>query len=157
MEARKTPDCNCHESKHDTNYDLDHNNRSCSSCCQRRCDCCCNCNRHRCRKDLCDDHFRIRLAGLTDGLNYRLHQLLWSEVAITLDNGEYVVGTIVFVGSNFVEMLLPSENGKPFEEFELEDGLTPEPDDGGGTAARTLIFPISEIKSIESDSFSFEE
>ena len=157
MEKKENPDCNCHESSHDNDYDLDHRNHSYSSCCQRRCDCCCNCNRHRCRKNLCDDHFRIRLAGLTDGLNYRLHQLLWSEVAITLENGDYVVGTIVFVGSNFVELLLSSENGKPFEEFELEDGLTPEPEDSGNIAARTLIIPIIKISSIESDTFIFEE
>jgi hypothetical protein len=136
LEEKEYPDCNYQESEHKN---------------------CCFCNQHRYRKDLCDDHFRIHLAGLTDGLNYRLHQLLWSEVEITLNNGYDVVGTIVFVGSNFVEMLLPTENGKPFEEFELEDGLTPEPDDRSGTTARTLIFPITEITSVEADGFCYEE
>ena len=137
---------------HDTNYDLDHRNNSNSSCCQRRCDCCCNCTRHCCRKD-----FDIRLAGLTDGLNHRLQQLLWSEVAKTHMPVFSIVGTIGLCGPSTSGMILSSENGKPFEEFELEDGLTPEPDDSGGTTARTLIFPITGIKSIETESFNFEE
>ena len=41
----------------------------------------------RCRKNLCDTVFSIRLGGLQDGLNFRLRQLLWCEAEFELDDG----------------------------------------------------------------------
>ncbi|MGM7635156.1 hypothetical protein [Bacillus sp. Hm123] len=66
----------------------------------------CNCKRNTCRKNLCDKNFSIRLAGLQDGLNFRLRQLLGCEVMVELDNEDQVNGIICLVGSNFVEMLV---------------------------------------------------
>ncbi|WP_075620249.1 hypothetical protein [Paenisporosarcina indica] len=101
---------------------------------------------------------------MTDGLNYRLHQLLWCDAAITLENGEYLIGKIIFVGSNFVEILLPSENGESvevemkedfqedFEEDQKEENVTPDEfKDSERTKGRTLIFSISKIVTVESD------
>ena len=158
MEKHNTRDCSCRESRHHHDYDLDYHNRCTSSCCRRNYDCCscsCGCSgRHgnRCRRDLCDDDFRIRLAGLTDGLNYRLHQLLWCDAAISLVNGDFVVGKIIFVGSNFVEMLLPVENGEPAEdEGEEENESSTECEEREHPIGRTLIFSIDKIVDLEPD------
>lgn len=146
----------------DLYYTLDYNSSKFRACCTCECRPCeCRCTRHcnRCRGDLCDDDFSIRLAGLTEGFNFRLHELLWCEVAIMLDNKDLVVGTIVFVGSNFVEMLIPLENGEPVEEeihTDLDEGLTLEEEDEldeyeerEDAKGRTLIFPIAKIVSVE--------
>jgi len=172
MENHDTRDCNCRDSRHDHDYDLEYRNRSTSSCCHHSCSCCCSCghgcgcrsnnshcNRNRCRRDLCDDDFRIRLAGLSDGLNYRLHQLLWCDAAISLDNGDFIVGKIIFVGSNFVEMLLPVE--EPIEEDIEDESLLDEDleenepimefEEREHSIGRTLIFSIAKIVTVESD------
>ena len=162
MEKHNTSDCNCRESRHHHDYDLDYHNRSTSSCCQRSYNCCCSCgcsgsncnscNCNRCRRDLCNDDFSIRLAGLSDGLNYRLHQLLWCDAAISLVNGDFIVGKIIFVGSNFVEMLLPVENGEPVEdECEEENEPSTEFEEREHSIGRTLIFSIDKIVTMESD------
>ena len=169
MKNHDDKDCNCRQ---DHDYDLEYRNRSTSSCCQSSCNCCCSCSsyydngrchRNCCRKKLCDDDFRIRLAGLSDGLNYRLHQLLWCDAAISLDNGDFIVGKIIFVGSNFVEMLLPVEEPvedefeDDFEELhEIEQGswylrLATEFEEREHSIGRTLIFSIAKIVTVESD------
>jgi len=158
MKNHDDKDCNCRQ---DHDYDLEYRNRSTSSCCQSSCNCCCSCSsyydngrchRNCCRKKLCDDDFRIRLAGLSDGLNYRLHQLLWCDAAISLVNGDFIVGKIIFVGSNFVEMLLPVENGEPVEdECEEENEPSTEFEEREHSIGRTLIFSIDKIVTMESD------
>lgn len=65
----------------------------------------CCANRCCCRKNLCSSTFSVRLAGLQDGLNFRLSQLLWCKAEFELDNGATINGTIVTVGTNFVEVL----------------------------------------------------
>ena len=90
-----------------------------------------------------DDDSSIRIAGLTHELNYRIHQLLWCEVSVLLDNGVLVGGTIVFVGFDFIEMLLPTKHyGEHIKETEENEH----------PIGRTLIFPIAKIVCIESDS-----
>ncbi len=126
-------------------------------CCKSRC-CCdgkqtkCNCCKDHCRKDLCDNDFRIRLAGLTEGLNYRLYQQLRFHVKLVLGNGQSVFGKIIYVGSNFVELLLPLVQGNRKEELETEK-LT-----NGGIMGREqrkdriLIIPIDQIVMVETSS-----
>ena len=126
MENDYYSDCNCPKTGHHYDYDLNHKNCSDKRCCPHECcshkcnphqggqdRCCCSCS--RCRKNLCDTDFKIRLAGLQDGLNFRLRKQLWCEAEFELDSGNKVKGTIVFVGSNFVEILV----NKPLS---LEDG-----------------------------------
>ena len=114
MDKHYNPDCHCQKTSHHHDYDLDYKNRSCTRCCLHKCNshqgchdrCCCSCHRSRCRKDLCDTDFSIRLGGLQNGLNFRLRQLLWCDAEFELDAGNTVKGTIVTVGSNFVEVLV---------------------------------------------------
>jgi len=87
-----------------------------------------------------NDDFGNPLAGLTHELNYRIHELLWCEVSVLLDNGILVGGTIVFVGSNFIEMRLPTKHYKEHSK------------DSEYSISRTLLFPIAKIVCIESDS-----
>lgn len=128
MEKHDYPACSCKKTSHHHDYELDHKKRSCMRCCPHECcshkcsphqDChdryCCSCHRGRCRKDLCDTDFSIRLSGLQGGLNFRLRQLLWCEAEFELDGGNTIKGTIVSVGSNFVEVLVE-------ETFKLKSG-----------------------------------
>ncbi len=160
LEKHKEPDCKCHS----RDFDLDFRNCSYWPCCSSRCECrCeygCNCCRKHCRRKLCDDDFSIRLAGLTDGLNYRLYQLLWFNVKIELENGQSVFGEIIYVGSNFVELLLPLVDGEAVEEDmeEESEDLTQEDfaaktehrENREHMKGRTLIFSIDRIVSVES-------
>lgn len=100
MELYDYSTCNCPTPRHH----CDHTNHSCKHCCSY--ECCCTCHHNHCRKNLCDTDFSIRLGGLEGGLNFRLRRLLWCEAEFELDNGEKVKGTIVSVGSNFVEVLV---------------------------------------------------
>ena len=108
--------CSDHVQLHNFNY-----NRCCSRHCSHRC--CCRCHRSRCRKNLCDTDFTIRLAGLQDGLNFRLRQLLWCEAEIELDNGNKVKGKLIFIGSNFVEMLLTGHDKVEEDIEEAVEGI----------------------------------
>ena len=112
MKKHYYPDYDCPQKGHHYDYDLDYKNRSCTRCCSHKCNphqgChdrySCHCS--RCRKNLCDSDFAIRLSGLQDGLNFRLRQLLWCEAEFEFEAGNTVKGTIVSVGSNFVEVLV---------------------------------------------------
>lgn len=128
MEKHYYPTCNCKKTSQHPDYDLDHKNHSCTRCCSHDCcthKCCphqgchdsckCCCCRSRCRKNLCDTNFSIRLGGLQNGLNFRLRQLLWCEAEFELEGENIVKGTIVSVGSNFVEVLVK-------ESLQLESG-----------------------------------
>ena len=116
MDKHYNPDCDCPKTSHHHDYDLDYKHRSGLRCCSHKCSphqgchdsCSCHCHRSRCscRKNLCDTDFSIRLSGLQDGLNFRLRQLLWCEAEFELEAGNTVKGTIVSVGSNFVEVLV---------------------------------------------------
>jgi len=158
LEKHKDPDCKCYS--HD--FDLDFRNCSYWPCCSSRCECrceyCSNCCRKRCRRKLCDDDFSIRLAGLTEGLNYRLYQLLWFNVKLELEKGQSVFGEIIYVGSNFVELLLPLVDGEAVEDLEEEsEDLTQEEfatimehrENREHMKGRTLIFSIDRIVSVE--------
>lgn len=164
MEKQKDPNCNCHS----RDFDLDIRNCSYWPCCPSKCECrCnsgCNCCRNRCRGKLCDDDFSIRLAGLTDGLNYRLYQLLWFNVKIELENGQSVIGKIIYVGSNFIELLLPLVDGDAIEDdIEVEeieeDGTQKDFEEKSNLhgnrdhiKGRTLIFSIDRILTVETAS-----
>ena len=95
-------------------------------------------------------------------MNYRLHQLLWCDAAISLDNGDFLVGKVIFVGSNFVELLLPVEEPveDDFEDFEEESLLEEDLEENEPikefesrehSIGRTLIFSIAKIVTVESD------
>lgn len=151
MEKHYYSDCNCSKQGHHYDSDLDRKNCSCKRCCPH--ECCCSCS--RCRKDLCDTDFKIRLAGLQDGLNFRLRKQLWSEAEFELNNGNKVKGTIVFVGSNFVEILvdepLPLEDG--FKELTQEPPVEEKEHDvceiREHTKGRTWIFSIDTIANVK--------
>jgi hypothetical protein len=162
MEKHNYLACCYPETRHPHDYDLDHKNCLDKRCCSHKCShhqgchdrCCCSCHRSRCRKDLCDTDFKIRLAGLQDGLNFRLRKQLWCEAEFELDNGNKVKGTIVFVGSNFVEILvdksLPLEDGdkdltqKPPVEEKEHDAC----EIRKHTKGRTWIFSIDKIANV---------
>ncbi|WP_102027557.1 hypothetical protein [Salirhabdus sp. Marseille-P4669] len=59
-----------------------------------------------CEKSICDDHFKVRLGGLTHGLNFRLRQLIGCKVKLNVDcdGCEKILAEICHVGSNFVEV-----------------------------------------------------
>ncbi|ENH97173.1 hypothetical protein J416_07007 [Gracilibacillus halophilus YIM-C55.5] len=60
-----------------------------------------------CESFVCDDHFKVRLGGLTGGLNFRLRQLTGCEVKMKVTCGETcktILAKICFVGSDFVEV-----------------------------------------------------
>lgn len=100
----------------------------------------------RCRKDLCNPCFMVRLGGLQDGLNFRLRQMVCCEVELQMEE-EIVKGTIIFVGSNFVEIFV---NGKPGE-LPADCGCTT--DEKGKKVdhpiGNTLILPIDKISQIK--------
>lgn len=109
--------------------------------------CCCRCNCSRCRRNLCDTNFSIRLGGLQDGLNFRLRQLLWCEAEFELDDGNIAKGTIVSVGSNFVEVLV-----KEASQLESEDQVDEENEERYHKKGKSLIFSIDKIANIKVDS-----
>ncbi|PIC71452.1 hypothetical protein CSV77_05340 [Sporosarcina sp. P16b] len=101
----------------------------------------------RCRKDLCCPCFMIRLGGLQNGLNFRLRQMVCCEAEFQLNNDEIVKGTIVFVGSNFVEIFV---NGKA-EDLPTDSNRTDELKGmkRGHPIGETLLFPIDKISSVK--------
>ena len=168
MEENDYENCNC-QGQRVNNYDHNFNDRSYSRCCCL--DYCCGCSRQRCRRDLCDDYFQIRLAGLQGGLNYRLRQLQGCVCLMELDNGMKVNGTLTFVGSNFVEMLVieslpPSEESLEEvleleiftnqnhlgEENDIEDIELEEDDIREHEKGRTWIFFVEKIVNVIVDS-----
>ena len=91
----------------------------------------------------------VRLGGLQDGLSFRLRQMVCCEVEIQIEE-KVVKGTLIFVGSNFVEIFV---NGKPGD-------LTPNcgcsADKKGKKRKKvehpignTLILPIGKISQIK--------
>ncbi|MGB5944629.1 hypothetical protein [Paenisporosarcina sp.] len=172
MEENDYENCNC-QGQQVNNYDLNFNDRSYSRCCCF--DYCCGCKHHRCRENLCDNDFQIRLAGLQGGLNYRLRQLLGCNCEIELDNGTKVIGKLAFVGSNFVEMLveetLPAsdetheevleleiftDQNHLGEEDDLEDIELEENDIREHEKGRTWIFSVEKIVNVVVDSSCHE-
>ncbi|MFS0689351.1 hypothetical protein AB1K89_08920 [Sporosarcina sp. 179-K 8C2 HS] len=97
-------------------------------------------------------HFRIRLAGLQDGLLYKLHRLLWDAALFKLEDGTEVKGTIVSVGSNFVEVLLEDTNSTEDEttlnvDQDIEEESATEQREH--PIGRTWIFSIDKISHVE--------
>ncbi|WP_156028867.1 hypothetical protein [Sporosarcina sp. D27] len=99
------PTCTCYEKIHHDDC-CHHYDYSCCNHNHYKHECCCSSHHFGCRKDLCNPCFRIRLGGLQDGLSFRLRQMICCEVEFTLENDKNVIGTIVFVGSNFVELFV---------------------------------------------------
>lgn len=93
--------------------------------------CCSTCKQNHCRKDLCGKEFTIRLDGFEDNLTYRIYELLWNKVEIELDNGNKIIGTLSFVGFNFIEI----HNDEHSNERNHEKG-------------QSLIFTIDKIVKI---------
>ncbi|WP_017727761.1 hypothetical protein [Halalkalibacterium ligniniphilum] len=61
-----------------------------------------------CEPFTCDDRFRLRLGGLRDNLNFRLRQLVGTDVTIRVRCGnrfEDIVAKLFYVGSDFLEVL----------------------------------------------------
>ncbi|MCM3709086.1 hypothetical protein [Sporosarcina luteola] len=97
-------------------------------------------------------HFSVRLAGLQDGLLYRLHQLLWDEAQFKLMDGTEVKGTIVSVGANFVEVLLVDTISKEYETtLALDQGILVESatEEREHPIGRSWIFSIDKIAHVE--------
>ncbi|MFC4403392.1 hypothetical protein [Gracilibacillus xinjiangensis] len=65
-----------------------------------------------CESFVCDDRFKVRLGGLTGGMNFRLRQLIGCEVKMKVDCGEEcrdIQAEICFVGRDFVEVNVHKE------------------------------------------------
>ena len=119
MEMHYDSNCTCPKSRRSYVDSKEYNRCSCNRCCHHDHTCSCSSSCNHCRKDLCSTSFKVRLSGLQGGLNFRLRQLLWSEAEFELDSGSTVKGTIVYVGSNFVEVL--GDNSLP--EKDIEESL----------------------------------
>jgi len=160
------PECRCIKPKHKSHCEHQHEykNFECLHCYPKGFYCVC---KPICRKNLCDEDFKIRLGGMQSRLNYRLHQLLWCEVKILLENRTIVKGTISFVGSNFVEITkvenLPITNESKLEELakvathkalEIDYNTNDEDEEREHEKGHTLIFSIDKIESIELENAS---
>lgn len=106
---------------------------------------------------MCNKGFQINLAGLTDGLNYRLRKLLWVEVEIGLDNGGKVKGTIVFIGSNFIEVVVENSHLDIEDTVQEESGLSGELEKRDQNKGDSWIVPISKIVTVELTSINSNE
>ena len=126
-------DCGCHS--------------SCGCSGSRNCSGCWN----RCRRDLCSTAFRIRLAGLTHGMNYRMYQLLCFNVSLELENGQSVYGKVVNVGSNFVELLLPAKNEDIESSSEEDDAAYGKDRNRHHKPGKTIIISMERVVSIKTD------
>lgn len=155
MKESYKSDCHCdHSGEYDCTCDYD---CRCSHewYCNCRCDCHHNYNRchHRrhscCRRNLCSKDFQINLAGLTDGLNYRIRQLLWHQVAVVLDNEEKVVGTITFVGSNFIELLVEQNPGTIEDTKQTESETLDGREERNHNKGDSWIIPLEKIMTVE--------
>lgn len=105
-------DCKHHEHKDSHHKPCDYHHHHCYRCGYRP---------HHCyRSSICDDHFRLRLGGLYQGLNFRLRQLIGCKVDVHLENGQKLSGKISQVGSNFVELIV-DEKKYPKMEREVTD------------------------------------
>lgn len=157
MKESHNSDCHCdHSDEYDSRCGCDRRS-SCEWCCtcSSRCDYQHNDNRchHRrhscCRRNLCSKDFQINLAGLTDGLNYRLRQLLWNQVAIVLENEEKLIGTITFIGSNFIELVV-DQHPVTMEDTEQNESETlDEPENRDHPKGSSWIIPILKIMTVE--------
>ena len=155
MKESYNSDCHCnHSEAYDCTRECDCRS-SCEWCCycSSRCDCQHNynrCHHHSCcRRNLCTKDFQINLAGLTDGLNYRLHQLLWNQVAIVLDNEEKVVGTITFIGSNFIELVVEQNPGTIDDTEQIASETLDELEERNHNIGDSWIIPINKIMTVE--------
>ncbi len=129
-------------------------------CCSTYChfDCCGHSHSHCgcCRCSGCH-HFSIRLAGLQNGLLSRLHRLLWCEAQFKLEDGTEVKGTIISVGSNFVEVLLADTHSAESETTLALDpeGIEVDIEEESATEkrehpiGRSWIFSIDKIVYVE--------
>ncbi|PIC56025.1 hypothetical protein CSV80_16405 [Sporosarcina sp. P12(2017)] len=73
--------------------------------------------------------------------------MICCEVEFQLENDEIAKGTIIFVGSNFVEIFV---NGKPKDlptDFNCTDGIKGM--NKGHPIGETLIFPIDKISHVK--------
>lgn len=157
MKESYKSDCHCdHSEEYDCTCECDCR-CSCEWCyyCSSRCDCHHHYNRcHQrcysgCRRNLCSKEFQINLAGLTDGLNYRLRQLLWNQVAIVLDTEVKVIGTITFIGSNFIELLVEQNPGITEDTDQPENEALDESDERNHNKDDSWIIPINKIMTVE--------
>ena len=156
MKESYTSVCHCnHSEAYECTRKCDcRSSYECCCYCSSRCNCQHNYNRcHRrhscCRRNLCNKDFQINLAGLTDGLNYRLRQLLWNQVAIALDNEEKVVGTITFIGSNFIELLVEQNPGDIEKTEQTESETLYETEHRDHQKGDSWIIPINKIMTVE--------
>jgi hypothetical protein len=61
---------------------------------------------------ICDDRFRFRLGGLTTGIAFRLRQLIDCKVRIIVDGEKKIIGKILFVGTDFIEVFADHDPDK---------------------------------------------
>ncbi|MCP8616009.1 hypothetical protein [Salirhabdus salicampi] len=91
---------------------------------------------HFCEHFICDDHFKVRVGGLTRGLNFRLQQLIGCKVKMTVECGnecEDILAEVCFVGHNFVEVKQLEKLDRLDDPWESSDELIEscEPEDEG--------------------------
>ena len=119
--------CNCQKNNHHNNQcncrKNDHRHNQCN--CQKndhqhnQCNCQNNLNhrfhheKHHDRFEnrlFCEDRFVVRLGGLRNGMAFRLRQLLDCDIKIIVaDENEKIHGKLVFVGTDFVEVLVNND------------------------------------------------
>ena len=107
--------CNCQENNHHNNQcncqKNDHQHNQCN---------CQNNHNHRFHHEkhhdrfenrfFCEDRFAVRLGGLRNGMAFRLRQLLDCDIKIIVaDEHEKIHGKLVFVGTDFVEVLVNND------------------------------------------------
>ncbi|MCI2255560.1 hypothetical protein L2D08_14395 [Domibacillus sp. PGB-M46] len=69
---------------------------------------------HHC---LCDDRFRFRLSGLRSSMAFRFRQLIGERVKVALEEEKIVQGKIIFVGNDFIEIVVKVKKEKHKHEF----------------------------------------
>ena len=155
MEKHYSLNCNCQKSCNNKKTCLEHKNCSCKRCCHNECCSTCHCN--LCREDLCGTDFKIRLAGLQGGLNFRLSQQLWREAEFELDNGTIIKGMIVFVGSNFIEVQVDEKVEASLQDLDkeltqkspAEENKLIESETRHHKKGKTWIFSIDKIANVK--------
>ncbi|WP_143242230.1 hypothetical protein [Bhargavaea cecembensis] len=104
----------------------------------------------------------MRLADLQDGLVHRLHRLTGCKVKFSLDSGEEVKGTLMAVGSNFVEMQI-DRHSMMDSDAQMKGRLMKKPASAAKrrenikyvlkkrphSKGRSLIFPVDRISYLE--------
>jgi len=74
---------------------------------------------------------------------------LWNQVAIVLDTEVKVIGTITFIGSNFIELVVDQNPGTTEETEQNESATLDEPEERNHSKGDSWIIPINKIMTVE--------